>query len=75
MNQPTNEILIDYIDGKLSPEYTSEIEKLIKQDSKINGDLEFLKMAIDTVRLNAIRERVSAVRKTQANCSKAVQDM
>ena len=67
MNQPTNEILIDYLDGNLNPEEISRIENIIKQDANAAGDLELLKFAIDTVRLSAIREKVSKVRSAQQN--------
>jgi hypothetical protein len=65
MNQKTNEILIDYVDGNLNPEDRSRIEKMIRQDPTTAEDLEYLKLAIDTVRLNAIREKVSEVRSVQ----------
>jgi hypothetical protein len=64
MSKTTNEILIDYLDGEMSPEDISEIEKKIEQDSTFASDLEYLKLAIDTVRLNAIKEKVSIVRET-----------
>jgi hypothetical protein len=65
MNQPTNDILIDYLDRQLSPEETSRIENLIQQDTLVAGEMAYLKLAIDTVRLNAIQEKVSAVRRSQ----------
>jgi len=65
MNQTTNEVLIDYLDGNLNQEEISRIETIIKQDTNTAGDLEFLKFAINTVRLSAIREKVSKVRNAQ----------
>jgi hypothetical protein len=67
MSQTTNEVLIDYLDGNLNPEEISRIEIIIKQDATAAGDLEFLKSAIDTVRLSAIREKVSQVRNARQN--------
>jgi hypothetical protein len=65
MNQLTNEILIDYLDNQLSPEENSRIKNRIQQDQVAAGELAYLKLAIDTVHLNAIQEKVSTIRHAQ----------
>jgi hypothetical protein len=64
MKQPNNELLIDYLDGKLSPEENSELEFVLQEDKNTSIDLEYLKLALDTVRLNAITGKVNAVRQS-----------
>jgi hypothetical protein len=64
MKQPKNELLVDYLDEKLSPEERSEIENMVQQDTGTASDLEYLKLAIETVRLNAINKKVIAVRRS-----------
>jgi hypothetical protein len=64
MNRQTNEILIDYLDNRLSPEEKSRIEHLIQQDDVMATELQYLKLAMDTVRLNSIGEKVAAERKS-----------
>lgn len=61
MKQPNNELLIDYLDKKLSPEENTELESIIGQDKNTASDFEYLKLAVETVRLNAIAGKVSAV--------------
>jgi len=60
--RPNNEILIDYLDGELNEEEFKQAESLIKNEIPVAGDLEYLKLAIETVRRDAIMQRVSAVR-------------
>ena len=62
--QPSNEILIDYLDNRLSPEETSAIEAMVKKDIRLAGELEYLKLAFNTIRMNAIHEKVSAIRES-----------
>lgn len=64
MKQPKNELLIDYLDEKLSPEERTEVELTIQQNSSAAEDLEYLKLAVETVRLNAISRKVIAVRQS-----------
>jgi hypothetical protein len=65
MEQPTNEILIDYLDSLLDPEESSRIDSILQKDMVTAGEMQYLKLAIETVCLNAIREKVSAVRNSQ----------
>jgi hypothetical protein len=62
--QPNNEILIDYLDNRLSTEVTAAVEAMVQKDIRLAGELEYLKLALNTVRLNAIHEKVSAIRKS-----------
>jgi len=64
MKQPISELLIDYMDEKLSPAEKSELEQLIQHDKEVAGDLGYLKLAIETVRLKAISGKVTAVRQS-----------
>jgi hypothetical protein len=59
-----NEILIDYLDRQLKPEESTQVETQLSHDKELTGELEYLKLAVDTVRRDAIRERVSAVRQS-----------
>ena len=65
MEQPKNEILIDYLDNLLDPEERSRINSMLQKDMAATSELQYLKLAIETVHLNAIGEKVSAVRKSQ----------
>jgi hypothetical protein len=60
--QTTNEQLIDYLDRELNAEESLQIEKLLKSDKMLASEMEYLKLAIDTVRLDAIRKKVSAIK-------------
>ena len=62
--QPNNEILIDYLDKHLSGEEAARIDIMAKNDTVVATELHYLKLAIDTVRLNAINEKVSALRRS-----------
>jgi tetratricopeptide (TPR) repeat protein len=62
--QPNNEILIDYLDSRLSPEETAAFEAMVQKDTRLAVELEYLKLALSTVRLNAIHEKVSAIRQS-----------
>jgi hypothetical protein len=65
--RPTNEILIDYLDRQLSGEETTRVDSMIKKDKAFATEMQYLKLAIDTVRLNSINEKVSAVRRAFEN--------
>jgi hypothetical protein len=62
--QPNNEILIDYLDNQLSQEEAARVETLVQKDILVAGDLQYLKLALDTVRLDAINGKVSAIRRS-----------
>jgi tetratricopeptide (TPR) repeat protein len=62
--RPNNEILIDYLDKELNREESSQVENLVRNDAQAAGDMEFLKLAIETVRLDAISYRVYAIRQS-----------
>ena len=64
MKPLNNELLIDYLDGKLSPAETAELESVLKDDKDASGNLEYLKLALDTIHLNAIAGKVNAVRQS-----------
>ncbi len=64
MKQSNNDILVDYLDKKLSPEESSELESLIQRDKTTASDFEYLKLAVETIRLNAIAGKVVAARGT-----------
>ncbi len=65
--QPNNEILISYVDKQLSGEEAARIDVMAKKDAVVAAELQYLKLAIDTVRLNAINEKVLAVRRSLEN--------
>jgi hypothetical protein len=67
--QLNNEILIDYLDHQLNQQETEQVETMVKNDKSLAGELQFLKLAIDTVRLNAINDKVFAIRRSLANTS------
>ena len=64
MTQQKHELLVDYLDKKLNPAELSEVELMIQQDEPAASELEYLKLAVDTVRLNAINGKVQAVRQS-----------
>jgi hypothetical protein len=61
---PDNEILIDYLDKQLAHEKSAEVEHEIQNDTTVAGELHFLVLAVDTVRLNAISQKVFSIRKS-----------
>ncbi len=67
--QPSKEILIDYLDHQLNQQDTDQIEIMIKNDKSLSYELQYLSMAIDTVRLNTINDKVLAVRRSLPNTS------
>lgn len=70
MKQPISELLIDYLDEKLSLAEKSELEQIIQQDKEVAGELVYLKLAIETVRLNAISGKVTAIRQSMNGIKK-----
>ncbi len=65
--QPNKEILIDYLDHQLNQEDSEQIEIMARNDKSLAGELQFMKLAIDTVRLNAINNKVLAIRGSLTN--------
>lgn len=57
-----NEILTDYLDKHLIPEEISRIDCIMETDPVMAADMEYLKLAISTVRVAAISQQVSAIR-------------
>jgi hypothetical protein len=67
--QPNKEILIDYLDHLLNQQDTDQIEIMVQNDKSIADELQYLKMGIDTVRLNTINDKVQAIRRSLSNPS------
>ena len=65
--QPNNEILIDYLDNQLSQEEAARVETLVQKDILVAGDLQYLKVGLNTVRLDAINGNVSTIRRSLEN--------
>src|SRR5450432_3700990 len=61
---PNNQILIDYLDNQLSTEEAVQVENMVKKDIRVASELAYLKLALETVRLDAINEKVSATRQS-----------
>ena len=61
MNQ-NHEILVDYLDGQLSPEVSADVKIRLKKDKEFAGEFEYFRLAVDTVRQDALRQQVSAIR-------------
>ena len=69
--QPDNEILIDYLDKQLNQEESARMETALQRDIDLNRELQYLNFAIDTVRLDAINQKVASIRQfagKRANC-------
>jgi hypothetical protein len=62
--RPDNDTLIDYLDGSLNQEEKTAVENQLKQDKSLSEQLEYLKLAVDTIHRDAINEKVSAIRGT-----------
>jgi hypothetical protein len=63
--QPDNKILIDYLDKQMNQEETARMESTIQRDIELNRELQYLKLAIDTVRLDVIKQKVASIRQSQ----------
>jgi len=62
--EPNHEILTDYLDRQLNPAISSQVENMVKENKVAAADLQYLKLAIDTVRQDAVRQKVSAIRQS-----------
>ena len=60
--QPNNEILIDWLDKQLNQEESAQLEIALQKDIDLNRELQYLNFAIDTVRLDAISQKVASIR-------------
>jgi hypothetical protein len=58
------EILVDYLDKQLSPENYSRLTKQLNEDQSTATELEYLKLAVETVRRDALRNQVAGIRRT-----------
>jgi hypothetical protein len=65
--QLNKEILIDYLDNQLNQQETEQVEIIVKNEISHASELQFLKLAIDTVRLDTINNKVLAIRRSLAN--------
>jgi hypothetical protein len=63
--QSNNEILIDYLDKQLNQEESARLESALQKDINLNRELQYLKFAIDTIRLDVISQKVASVRQSQ----------
>ena len=70
--QSNNEILIDYLDKQLNQEESARMESALQSDVELNRELQYLKFAIDTVRLDAISQKVASIRQSQGKEQMAV---
>jgi hypothetical protein len=62
--QLNNGILVDYLDNHLSDTECKEVENILQNDKSLTVDFNFLKLAIDVVRMDAIESQVSKVRRS-----------
>ena len=62
---PDNEKLIDYLDRQLSQEESAQMESALLTDIDLNRELTYMNLAIDTVRLDVITQKVASVRQMQ----------
>jgi hypothetical protein len=62
--EPNKEILIDYLDHQLNQQDTDQVKIMVQNDKSLADELQYLNMAIDTVRLNSINEKVLSIRKS-----------
>jgi tetratricopeptide (TPR) repeat protein len=65
--QTNKEILIDYLDHQLNQQDADQVENMLQNDKSLADELEYLKMAVDTVRLNTIHDKVLAIRRSITN--------
>ncbi len=63
--QPDNKILIDYFDRQLNQEESARMEAALQRDIDLNRELQYLNLAIDTVRLDVINQKVASIRQSQ----------
>src|SRR5450432_36885 len=62
--RPDNEILIDYLDKQLDPEESALLESAIQKDTVLAGEFHYLGLAVDTIRLEAINQKVFSIRQS-----------
>lgn len=62
--RPDNEILIDYLDKQLNPEESALLESAIQKDIVLEGEFHYLGLAVDTIRLEAINQKVFSIRQS-----------
>ncbi len=65
--EPNKEILIDFLDHQLNEEDSNQVESMIQNNKAVEGELLFLKLAIDTVRMNSINNKVLEIRNSLSN--------
>jgi hypothetical protein len=65
--RPTNEIMIDYLDKELGPEETTRIEHILQHDAAAKSEWQYLNLAVETIQLDSISEKVMAVRNSFRN--------
>ena len=65
--KPENEILIDYLDGQMNPEEIARVEHNVENNIATASELLYLKMAIETVRTEALQAKVSGIRQAFEN--------
>jgi hypothetical protein len=63
--QPDNKILIDYLDKQLNQEESARMINALQSDIDLNRELQYLNLAIDTVRLDVINQKVASIRQSQ----------
>lgn len=67
--QPDNEMLIDYLDEQLNQDEADQLERTLQRDIDLSRELQYLKLAIDTVRLDAIKHKVVSIRQSHVKGS------
>jgi len=60
-----NEMLIEYLDKQLNQEESARMESALQKDIDLNRELQYLNLAIDTVRLDVISQKVASIRQSQ----------
>jgi hypothetical protein len=63
--QPDNKMLIDYLDKQLNQDESAQVENALHQDVDLSRELQYLNLAIDTVRLDVINQKVASIRQLQ----------
>jgi hypothetical protein len=63
--QSDNEMLIKYLDKQLNQEESARMESALQRDIDLNRELQYLNLAIDTVRLDAINQKVASIRQSE----------
>jgi hypothetical protein len=61
------EILVDYLDRTLSPDNSSQVAAQLKENKLAATELQFLQLAVDTVRRDSISQQVSIIRQSFEN--------